>query len=392
MKDSQLVAAGLTSNDALILTELGAILLFLGIISFIAFRLSISSVPLFLIVGLVFGNGGLLPLDLSGAFLNIGAQIGALLLLLLLGLEYSARELGTTLRERWSVGLVDVLANALPGAAIGLLVGWGWTGAVILSGITYVSSSGIAAELIRESGWQSSVVAKRTITVLALEDLMLAPYLPFASVLVAGASALTGFISVSVALLIVGLVLLLSVRRENLVSGLLNKHDSLSLLLTVFGAALLAAGAANLVGFSGAVAAFLIGLLLTGEVAASARHRLSPLRDFFAAIFFLFFGLSTDPSDIPAALPLALLLTVLGVLGKFFTGWWSSKDLSDQMSWRRVGAFLIPRGEFSIVIAGLAVAAEFGNELKALTITYVILTTVTSSIFLRSFRSRLINK
>ena len=392
MKDSQLVAAGLTSNDALILTELGAILLFLGIISFIAFRLSISSVPLFLIVGLVFGNGGLLPLDLSGAFLNIGAQIGALLLLLLLGLEYSARELGTTLRERWSVGLVDVLVNALPGAAIGLLVGWGWTGAVILSGITYVSSSGIAAELIRESGWQSSVVAKRTITVLALEDLMLAPYLPFASVLVAGASALTGFISVSVALLIVGLVLLLSVRRENLVSGLLNKHDSLSLLLTVFGAALLAAGAANLVGFSGAVAAFLIGLLLTGEVAASARHRLSPLRDFFAAIFFLFFGLSTDPSDIPAALPLALLLTVLGVFGKFFTGWWSSKDLSDQMSWRRVGAFLIPRGEFSIVIAGLAVAAEFGNELKAVTITYVILTTVTSSIFLRAFRSRLINQ
>ena len=392
MKDSQLVAAGLTSNDALILTELGAILLFLGIISFIAFRLSISSVPLFLIVGLVFGNGGLLPLDLSGAFLNIGAQIGALLLLLLLGLEYSARELGTTLRERWSVGLVDVLANALPGAAIGLLVGWGWTGAVILSGITYVSSSGIAAELIRESGWQSSVVAKRTITVLALEDFMLAPYLPFASVLVAGASALTGFISVSVALLIVGLVLLLSVRRENLVSGLLNKHDSLSLLLTVFGAALLAAGAANLVGFSGAVAAFLIGLLLTGEVAASARHRLSPLRDFFAAIFFLFFGLSTDPSDIPAALPLALLLTVLGVLGKFFTGWWSSKDLSDQMSWRRVGAFLIPRGEFSIVIAGLAMTAEFGTDLKAVTITYVILTTVTSSLLLRTFRSRLINK
>ena len=328
---------------------------------------------------------------MSGAFLNIGAQIGALLLLLLLGLEYSARELGSTLRERWSVGVVDFLVNALPGAAIGLLVGWGWIGAVILGGITYVSSSGIAAELIRESGWQSSVVAKRTVTVLALEDLMLAPYLPFASVLLTGASALAGFISVSVAFLIAGLVLLLSVRRESLVSGLLHKHDPLSLLLTVFGSALLAAGVASLVGFSGAVAAFLVGLLLTGEVAASARHRLSPLRDFFAAIFFLFFGLSTDPSEIPAALPLALLLTVIGAFGKFFTGWWSSKDLSDKMSWRRVGAFLIPRGEFSIVIAGLALTAEFGNELKAVTITYVILTTVTSSLLLRTFRSRLIN-
>ncbi len=310
------------------------------------------------------------------------------MLLLLLGLEYSARELGSALRDRKSIGVVDFIANAIPGALFSLILGWGWTGALIMGGISYVSSSGIAAEMIRESGLQRSEVAKRTISVLVIEDLALAPYLPLASAILSGASALVGIISVSAAFIITGLVLVISVRRESLVSGLLRHYEPLGLLLTVFGSALLAAGAAAYAGLSGAVAAFLVGLLLTGEVANAARARLSPLRDFFAAIFFLFFGLATNPREIPSVLPIAIALTIVGALGKFVTAWWGARDMSDPMSWRRSGAFLIPRGEFSIVIAGLASTVGFGGRLQAITITYVILTTLLSSLLLRFFRSR----
>jgi CPA2 family monovalent cation:H+ antiporter-2 len=159
-------------------------------------------------------------------------------------------------------------------------------------------------------------------------------------------------------------------------------------LLSVFGLALIAAGAAGLAGFSGAIAAFLIGLLLTGEVADAVRSRLAPLRDFFAAIFFIFFGLSVDPADIGDVIVVALTLTLLGTLGKMFVGWWSTRDLDDPMSWRRVGAFLVPRGEFSVIIAGFSASLTFGDELKALTITYVIATTLVASLLLRFFRSR----
>ena len=376
-----------TTTDSLLLAEIGVVLIFLGVIAYFAKKISISTVPFFLIAGLAFGTGGIADLELSTSFLNTGAQIGAVLLLLLLGLEYSAKELTDTLRIHWSAGLVDFAANAIPGAIIGLLLGWGWVGAVVLSGLTYVSSSGIAAELISESGWNRSEMAKRTISILALEDMALAIYLPIISSVVIGVSIVTGLISISIAFIIIGLVILVSLRREGIFVGVLSNQSSISLLLTVFGAALVAAGVANLVGFSGAVAAFLVGLLLTGEVAEAARERLSSLRDFFAALFFLFFGLAIDPVTIISVIPIALVLAVVGIIGKLAVGYVIGKDMQSRDTWKRIGAYLIPRGEFSIVIAALAVSTSFGEELKSITIAYVIITTLIASLILRYFRS-----
>lgn len=377
------------SGENLIITEIGAVLIFLGILAYLSEKFRISVVPLFLLAGLAFGTGGFVPLQLSEEFINTGATIGALLLLLLLGLEYSARELGSSIKERWSSGVVDLISNATPGVVIALLLEWGILGALALGGITYISSSGIAAQLIRESGWRKSIVARRTISLLVVEDLALAPYLPLVTAATAGVGLLTGFITVSLAFIVIGIVLLISVRQVGLLSNYLRQSDSLSLLLTVFGAALLAAGIAETAGLSGAVAAFLVGLLLSGDLASAARVRLSPLRDLFAAFFFLFFGLTINPQDLFDMLPLALVLTIFGVVGKLFTAWWIAKDLSDPMSWRRIGAFLIPRGEFSIVIAGLASTTFFATELKALTGSYVILTAVVGSVLIRYFRSAL---
>lgn len=382
-------AAAASQQTAGLLAEVGGALLVLGIVAFIANRLKFSVVPLYLLIGLAIGEGGVIPLSLSEEFLNTGAQIGAIMLLLLLGLEYSAYDLAKAFRERKSAGVIDFFANATPGFVIGWILGWGWGGALALAGITYVSSSGIAAQLIKEMGWRRSEVSKRAIGVLVFEDLALAPYLPLLTAVVLGASAWTGVISVAVALAITGLVILISFRGTARWSKILDPNEPGGLLLTVFGAALLAAGLSDMIGFSGVVAAFLIGLLLTGEVAETARARLSPIRDIFAAIFFLFFGITTNPADLPAVLPLAILITVLGVAGKFLVGWWVTRDLNDPMSaWRTTG-FLIARGEFSMVIAALAAPIVLGVELQALTLAYVIMTAFIASIVLRISRSKL---
>lgn len=385
--DTLLAAISSSETQSLALAEIGALLLVLGIAAFFAVWVKLSVIPFYLVIGLVLGKGGLFPLELSEDFLKTGAQLGAILLLLMLGLEHSGPSLASAFMERKSIGAIDFALNALPGAAIGLLMGWGFLGAFVLGGITYVSSSGIASQMMKETGWQRSEVSRRVTTVLVVEDLTLAPYLPLLATLVAGLGAIAGFVSVTGAILITGLALVIAFRGENALGRILNTQSQGGLLLTVFGAALLAAGSAELIGFSSAVAAFLVGLVLTGEVAFAVRLRLAPLRDLFAAIFFLFFGLSVSPVEMLPVLPFALLLTGLGILGKMYVGYTVAKDMSDGSAWKRAGAFLIARGEFSIVIAGLAASTAFGGQLKALTLTYVLLTSISASVVLRAFRS-----
>ena len=62
----------------------------------------------------------------------MGAEIGVVLLLLMLGLEYSAGELVGNLRAAAPAGLLDCLLNALPGAAFAFLLGWGWEAALVV--------------------------------------------------------------------------------------------------------------------------------------------------------------------------------------------------------------------------------------------------------------------
>ena len=302
----------------LLLIEIGLVLLLLGLAAFLAVKIKISVVPIFLIIGLAFGKGGLLPLEVSSEFLETGAHFGAILLLLMLGLEHSARDLAGAFTERRFVGVIDFFVNAIPGALVALFLGWGVVGAVVLGGITYVSSSGIAAQMMREAGWQRSEISRRVTGVLVFEDLALAPYLPLLSTIVAGLGAIAGFVSVTSAVLITAVALLIALRGENAVSRLFNIQAPGGLLLTVFGGAIFVAGVAELVGFSSAVAAFLVGLVLTGEVASVVRLRLSPLRDLFSAIFFLFFGLTIDPADLLSVWPLAVVLGLLGVAGKMY--------------------------------------------------------------------------
>ena len=377
------LSAALTKDDGLVIGEIGSVLVALGIAAFIASKIKFSAVPIFLFAGLFFGNGGIVALDLSDDFLNLGAQIGAILLLLLLGLEYSASELVSSVKERKSLGFIDLLLNAAPGLFIGFLLGWGWLGALALAGVTYVSSSGIAAQLIKDGSFGGLTSTKRAISILVIEDLFLAIYLPILSALAAAVGLVTGLISISVALLIAGGALIFAAKGFHVPHAPVIMGDSATLLLTVFGTALVASGLATYIGFSGAVAAFLVGLILTGDVAIVARVRLAPLRDLFAAIFFLFFGLRTNPADIPEVFIPALILTILGVASKFFTAWWATRDLVEEKAVFRMAAILLPRGEFSIVIAGLASTAAFASEIQSITITYVILTTVIASILIR---------
>nr|WP_269204985.1 cation:proton antiporter [Motilibacter aurantiacus] len=321
----------------------------------LAGRVGLSPIPLYLLAGLAFGSGGLLPLDAPEGFFEAGSQIGVVLLLLLLGLEYSAAELVGQLRQQAPVGALDLLLNGAPGAILALVLGWGPLAALAMFGVTAVSSSGIIAKVLTDLERLANRETPSVLSILVLEDLAMAVYLPVLTALLAASGPASALRSVVIALAVLAVVLVIALRYGRQVTAVVAADSNEILLLRVFGLALLVAGAAEQVHVSAAVGAFLLGIALSGEVAELARPLLEPLRDLFAAVFFVFFGLTTDPAQLPDAVLAALVLVVVGIATKVITGWVAARRAGVGPGGRiRAGAALIPRGEFSIVIAGLA--------------------------------------
>ncbi|MEV5651720.1 cation:proton antiporter [Nocardia sp. NPDC052254] len=362
-------------STALALFELGAVLFALGVLGRVAGRFGMSPIPLYLLGGLAFGDGGVITVRAAADFGHLAGEIGVVLLLLLLGLEYTAPELVSGMRKSWSAGLLDILLNATPGAAVALILGWGPTGAITLAGVTYISSSGIAAKVLNDLGRLGNRETPVILSVLVFEDLAMAVYLPILTTILAGVGWMAGLRSLALAMLVITVVLVIALRYGRYVSAIVDSKDREVFLLQLLGAALLVAGIASGLNVSAAVGAFLLGIAISGSTAQSAAKLLEPLRDLFAAIFFVAFGLNTDPSKIPAVLGWAVLLAIVTTLTKIATGWFAAKRQGiGRLGRARTGATLVARGEFSIVIAGLAVSVgAVEPKLAALASAYVLL-------------------
>lgn len=371
------------ANDATqLFLELGGLLVLVAALIRLANRLGVSPIPLYLLAGLAFGTGGLVPLGTSREFIQLSADIGVVLLLLLLGLEYTADELSEGLRSGWRGGLVDLALNFVPGVALGLALGWDLLPAVLLGGVVFNTSSSVMAKVLTDLGRLGNRETVAVLTLSVMEDLTNAVYLPLIGVLLVDTAMATGMRSIAVALVTVVVVLLLALRYGGALSRVLVSRSDEAVLLTVFGLVLLVAGLAQTLQVSSAIGAFLLGIAMTGPLADRARALLGPMRDLFGAVFFLSFGLGIAPESIPPVAALALGVAALTTVTKVATGWWAARAIGIGPAGRlRAGTAFVPRGEFAIVIAGLGVGLE--PQLGPLAATYVLITVLAGSLLPR---------
>lgn len=374
-----------TPGTATLLVELGAILVGLALLGRVAARFGIPSIPLYLVAGLAVGEGGIVELVTARSFIESGAQIGVILLLLLLGLEYTGGELTTALREHAPAGGVDLALNFTPGLLFGLILGWDIRAALLLGGITYISSSGIIAKILADLGHMGNRETPVVLAILVAEDIVMALYLPLMAGLLIGGDALAIGLEVTVAIAAVLTALGLAIKFGDRISAVVFNRSDENLILSLLGVALLVAGFAEHLQASAAVGAFLVGIALNGPAERGARTLLAPLRDLFAAMFFAFFGLQIDPADLRPALLIAVALALVTAVTKVATGWWSAKQAGIDSPGRfRAGMTLVARGEFSIVIAGIAVAEGIEDELGPLAAAYVLILAVGGPLLMRT--------
>jgi CPA2 family monovalent cation:H+ antiporter-2 len=318
-------------------------------------RLRQSAIPAFILLGLV-----LRPDHLDAELVDSLATAGVVLLLFSMGLEFSLGALVRNARQITRTGGIDLIVCLPVGLVAGLMVGGGWVGALLFAGAFYVSSSAIIAKSIIELRRAADPETEVALGILVFEDLFIALYLAVLSgaVLVAEPSLANATLGVGKALLFFGIVVLIALRARPALDRIFD-IDSDDLFLLLVGALLLLLSWGALeAGLSEAIGAFLAGLALAETQHKERAERLfAPLQGVFAAIFFFAFGLSIDPGTFGSVWLPAVILIVLAVVVKIGGGWIAGRTsgLSKRGS-LALGLTLIARGEFSIILAGIAVS------------------------------------
>lgn len=348
----------------------GAVLAALALAGLLFDRLRQSVIPAFILLGMA-----IRPLDLDEHLVQVLATTGVVLLLFFMGLEFSV---GALLRDRRRIvrnGGIDLLVCFPAGFLVGGWVGGGWTGALLMGGAFYVSSSAIIAKSTIELRRAADPETEVALGVLVFEDLFMALFLALLSgaVLTAEPSAGAAFWGMAKAVGFFTAIVGLALYARPLLDRAFDLDSDDLFLLLAGGLVMLLSWGALAAGLSEAIGAFLAGLLLAETEHKERAERLfGPLQGLFAAVFFLGFGLSLDPSTFGSVWPYALLLAVLGVALKVWTGMWiGRRDGLPKRNGLALGLTLVPRGEFSILLAGIAVTA--GAQAVGATIALLVL-------------------
>ncbi|MUV56691.1 cation:proton antiporter [Halogeometricum sp. CBA1124] len=344
------------------LLELGQLFVVVAVAGAFALRLGLSVIPLYVVGGVlagpfVAGRMGL-PYVTNGEVVTLFAEVGIVLLLFFLGLEFSLDRLLESRTRITRAGVADIAVNLPLGIAIGLVLGWSLVESLLLGGIVYISSSAIITKSLIDLGWIANPEAEPMLGTLVFEDLFIAVYLAVVTSLVLGGEGGLGSVgrSLAVAFGFLGLLLVAVQYGTRLFTGVLDGTGREAFVLRTLAVVVPISGAALVLGVSEAVAAFFVGM---GFATSGHRERierlLAPVRDVFGAVFFFWIGVGTDPTLLVAAAVPLVLAVALTTPAKVVSGYLGGRvyDLSKRRS-LRVGVGMVPRGEFSLVIAALA--------------------------------------
>jgi CPA2 family monovalent cation:H+ antiporter-2 len=378
-----------------LLLEVGIALTGIAIAGAVATRSTLSVIPAYIVVGIVLGPNEPtsilgLPVALVGdrEFIDVLAELGVVFLLFFLGLEFSVDQLLQDRKRITAVGGIDFLINFGVGAAIGLALGWPIVETLFLAGIVYISSSAVITKSLIEEGWIANDESSPILGTLVFEDILIAVYLALLAAITGGGGLRQAVISVGTAFLFLGGLAAIAWYGAGWLDRVFSTTSDELFVLRIVGLTTLVAGAALALGVSEAVAAFFLGtgLSQTSHV-ERIEHVVTPARDIFAAVFFFSIGLTTDVTLVAGVAALVGAAVVLTTLAKFVSGTLSGRvyDLTRRRS-LRVGLGLVPRGEFSLVLATLAASigtGRLGTVIPAFTVGYVLVMSILGSVLIQ---------
>ncbi|MFS0781877.1 cation:proton antiporter [Bacillus sp. 1P06AnD] len=369
------------TNDLIL--QVGTGLLLVAIAALIAGKLKFTIIPFLIIIGMLVGPHapelGVIDLRFIDSFevIEFLGRIGVLFLLFYLGLEFSIKKLEKSGKNIVVGGSIYIAINFTLGLLYSWATGFSFLEMLVIAGIITVSSSAIVAKVLVDLRRTSNKETELILGIIMFEDVFLAVYLSIVSSLLLGDStSLLGILSsIAISLGYILLFFVLARKATPLINKLLNITSNEIFIIVVFAALFFVAGISETIHVAEAIGALLLGLVFSESDQSDRIEQLVvPFRDFFGALFFFSFGLSIDPFSLSGAIWLALGAVVLTIIGNFTAGLIAGKraDLSFKAS-TNIGLTIVSRGEFSIVLANLAIAGKLSEAIQPFAALYVLI-------------------
>ncbi len=317
------------------------------------------------------------------------ADIGVILLMFSIGLEFSVQDL---LRVRWVAlagGLLGILLSIGSAVVIGSLIGWSTTQSIIIGAVTSIASTMILVRLLIDRGELRSMHGRVMIGIVLVEDVAVVAMtvlIPALGEFDSGRLLLIGQALAKAVLILVPLGYLGAKVIPHILTHVARTQNQELFLLVTLAISLGTAAVTQMVGLSLALGAFLAGLIISAsEYAHETLARLLSLRDAFVALFFVTIGILIDPRIIIDNLSLLATMIGLIVVGKFLTrtvvvrlcGYpWTTSTL--------VGIGLTQIGEFSFVLIQTARSAgQIGSDVYNATLAASLITILINAALVR---------
>ena len=297
------------------------------------------------------------------AALNVFAEIGVILLLFVIGIEFPFAKIRSIGKVAIGVGSLGLFLTLITVFYVCSLLGIGFMDSLFLAAALSISSTAVIVKVLEEAGKIKKESSILVLGILIVEDVIAVILIAsLESIALAGTVSIEGAIAVVVVatILIVGTFTVGIRTIPKLIDKVASAENREILLLSVLGVCFGYALLANIVGLSVAIGAFLAGVLVAESKSAEVSKILSsPIKDMFVAIFFVSVGALMDISQLENYIFIAIALIAIAMGMKFGGNMLGNVIMRQEKGKSLRSAFTLaaPRGEFSIVIIKVGVDA-----------------------------------
>lgn len=384
-----MVSAGVTEFLSLLAVLFGG-----GMISaWIMHKIRFPTIIGFILIGIIAGPFGL-GLIKDAELINLLAEFGIIILLFVVGLEFSLKKLQKVGFTGILVGTIQLAIVFSLGYVVAMAFDWTHLEALFLGSILSITSTAISLRFLRDLNLVKTTEWNTVVIILIVEDLAAVLLLTILGDATKGNGfELTDF----------GLIILQSIVFFVITFGVgikiipkLLEHVSkirmeealfISSLALVFGLSVLA----HFLNLSSAVGAFLMGMIIAStKYSESITSKVLPLRDFFLIMFFVSIGMLVNIALIPDAIWITIPIVIVAIIGKFIGNMFAASFAGNSLvSASTIGVVMIPIGEFSFIIAKLgADSGVIRDSIFPVTVLVAIITMLIMPLLLRAMPTK----